>query len=147
MISDLLERWSPDSLRLYLARHHYRQAWSHDPAGLEQAEQLASRLVAAVTATGGDADALDPTAAAEQFAAALDNDLDTPAALTVVAALTEDIQTAVQAGRHVTAAQARLRQMTRVFGLRLEANALEPRVTAGWSRHLLDFAEGASDDL
>ncbi len=144
MVSDLLQRWSPDTLRLYLGSHHYREVWGHAPKGLQRAEALANTLLAAVTVRGG---AAEPLAAAEAFArftAAMDDDLRTPAALAAMAGFANEILAAAQAGRAVAEAQASLREMCRVFGLRLDANAPEPRVTAGWSKHLLDYADGAS---
>jgi cysteinyl-tRNA synthetase len=143
MVVDLLEQWPPDALRLYLGRHHYRSVWSHDAAELEQAGQLAASLTAAATAESGNREPLAHSNADAAFAAAMEADLDTAAALAVMGSFAGEILAAAEAGRHVTAAQASLREMTRIFGLRLEANAVEPHVTAGWSSHLLEFAEGA----
>src|SRR5690606_17845925 len=53
MIQDLRKSWSADALRLYLANHHYREAWSHNPDELEQAKRLAHGLAAAARAEGG----------------------------------------------------------------------------------------------
>jgi len=39
----------------------------------------------------------------------------------------------------VTGAQTILRQLGRVFGLRLDAGAPEPRVLDGWANHLQRF--------
>jgi hypothetical protein len=39
----------------------------------------------------------------------------------------------------VREAQQQLRAMGRVFGLRLDASAPEPRVRAGWQQYLPDF--------
>ncbi len=143
MISDLLEHWSPDSLRLYLAGHHYRQVWRHNPDELAPAENLATVLTAAVSACGGEGEVLAHAAADADFAAVLDNDLNTPAALLIMESFAGEILSAAQAGRAVQAAQGSLREMSRVFGLRLDANAVEPRVTAGWSQYLLDYANDA----
>jgi cysteinyl-tRNA synthetase len=143
MVANLLQRWTPDTLRLYLARHHYREVWAHDPGELEQSETLAGRLLAAVTARSGNGQTLAPAEAEAAFDAALDDDLNTPAALSVMESLAGDIEARAQAGGNVAAAQGSLRGLCRVFGLRLEANAVEPRVTAGWSQHLLEFADGA----
>jgi L-cysteine:1D-myo-inositol 2-amino-2-deoxy-alpha-D-glucopyranoside ligase len=143
MVADLLQHWPPDAVRVYLARHHYREVWAHNPDELAQCAHLANRLRAAVTAQGGDGQPLSPARAEAGFDAALDDDLNTPAALSIMDALAAEIEAAARAGGSVAAAQGSLRGLCRVFGLRLEANAVEPRVTAGWSQHLLEFADGA----
>ncbi len=139
MMRDLLKTWWPDALRLYMGRHHYRQEWSHDEEELKQAGQLAEKLLAAVTAGGGQDRLLDPTPALTAFNKALANDLDTPAALTHLEQLADDILTATETGQNVQTAQKALRQMSTVFGLRLEATDPETRVTDGWNEHLKRF--------
>lgn len=140
MVRDLLEDWSPDALRLYLASHHYREAWSYDLDELEQADQLAQKLREAATFTGGLGELLlmDPSSARAAFTEAMDNDLDTPLALTVLEQLAEQILDAAHGGRGVRAAQGALREMGQVLGLRL-GEGPESRVAAGWNRHLKDF--------
>ena len=143
MVNDLLQQWSPDALRLYLGRHHYREVWGHDLAELEDSEQRAQALLRAVAAPSGEGEPLQHAEAGTAFTEAMDHDLDTPRALEVMEGLAAEIETAADAGRHLAGAQGALREMCRVFGLRLDANAVEPRVTAGWSTHLLEYAEGA----
>jgi L-cysteine:1D-myo-inositol 2-amino-2-deoxy-alpha-D-glucopyranoside ligase len=140
MIRDLLQTWSPDGIRLYLSSHHYREAWSHSDEELAQSEQLASLILEALAATGGtgpETDAADPMA---RFTAAMDHDLDTPAALTVVRALADQIVDDAGKGRNVRASVDALRRMGTVLGLRLDRPGPEERVTSGWSRHLSQFA-------
>jgi len=139
MARDLLQTWSPDALRLYLGSHHYRQVWSHDEQELAQAGQLADKLLSAVTAAGGQDKILDPTPALTTFNKALANDLDTPTAITMLGQLASDILAAQNAGRDVKTAQQALRQMSRVFGLRLDAADPETRVIDGWNEHLRRF--------
>jgi cysteinyl-tRNA synthetase len=139
MARDLLQTWSPDALRLYLGRHHYRQVWSHDEAELAQAGQLAEKLLSAVTAIGGQDKRLDPTPALTAFNKALANDLDTPTAITVLEQLADDILAAQTSDQDVKTAQQALRQIGRVFGLRLDDPDPEARVTDGWNEHLQRF--------
>jgi L-cysteine:1D-myo-inositol 2-amino-2-deoxy-alpha-D-glucopyranoside ligase len=140
MVSDLLYTWSPDALRLYLGRHHYREAWSHDPRELEQAERLAHKLRAAVAAPGGAGVPLDPGSARVGFTEAMDEDLDTPRALAVLEQLAEEVLEAAAADRNVQAAQKALRSMGRVFGLRLDTRGPEKRVVSRWNQHLKRFS-------
>lgn len=140
MVRDLLKSWSPDTLRLYMAMHHYRLAWSHNEAELAQAAQIAGTLNQAVTAAAGQsAPPLDPGPAQAAFTGALNHDLDTPGAISTMNRLAKEIVAAARAGRQVHAAQDALRAMARVFGLRLDAAQPETRVIDGWNIHLKRF--------
>src|SRR5947209_2086705 len=74
-VRQALERVPPAGLRLYLASHHYRADWSFSWAGLEGFGRLAADLSG--LSPGGRPDA----GLQREFRAALDDDLDTPAAL------------------------------------------------------------------
>jgi L-cysteine:1D-myo-inositol 2-amino-2-deoxy-alpha-D-glucopyranoside ligase len=93
-VGDCLQRCAPGSVRLALADHHYRTAWSFEWDELRAAEsrRLAYREVMAAGAR------LDPAVAAEAeraFFACLDDDLDTPGALRVL----DDVATAARTAR------------------------------------------------
>ena len=139
MIQDLRKSWPADALRLYLANHHYREAWSHNPDELEQAERLAYGLAAAVQTEGGAKPPYDPTWARAAFGAALDDDLDTPSALPVLGQLAREITDAAGAGQDVRLAQGSLIAMAGVLGLRLGLAGQDDLLT-GWNRHLERFA-------
>ena len=139
MVRDLLKQWSADTLRLYLARHHYRRSWSHDAGDLAQADRLAQHVRAAATVSGGGGEALDGTGAEASFTAAMNDDLDTQSALVRLEGLADEIVAAARADRDVRAAQALLRRLARVFGLRLDEPGVEPRVVDGWNAHLERF--------
>jgi cysteinyl-tRNA synthetase len=134
MVSDLLQHWSPDAIRLYLGRHHYRQAWAHDAGELASAERLAQKLRAAASARGGGPE-IDAASFQRRLAAALDDDLNTPAALEILEQLAE----AILAGGRAEGAPDALRRMSAIFGLRLAAGGVEARVTDGWAAHLRQF--------
>jgi L-cysteine:1D-myo-inositol 2-amino-2-deoxy-alpha-D-glucopyranoside ligase len=140
MVSDLLKENSADAIRYYLANHHYRQAWEHDAAGLQAGTWAVDLLTKAVTlqeSTQGQA--LDATPAVDAFVQAMNDDLDTVNALNVMRQFAIEIQDAARAGRPVDRAQAELRKMATVFGLRLDDAAPEARVIAGWDQHLARF--------
>jgi L-cysteine:1D-myo-inositol 2-amino-2-deoxy-alpha-D-glucopyranoside ligase len=139
MVRDLLETWPPDALRVYLASHHYREVWSYDEEELARAARLAERLRDAAAAEGDRGAALDPGASRDRFVRAMDDDLRTPEALATLDALAGEIVEGARAGKDVHAAQEELRSMGRVFGLRLDTEAPEARVTEGWERHLQSF--------
>ena len=139
MIEDLLNHWTADTLRLYLANHHYREAWSHNQRELEQARQLSQKLEAAVRVSGGDLQPLDAQSTRAAFISAMDDDLDTPRALNHLERLAEAIVRAGTSGHSVTAAQQALQTMGSVLGLRLGASEPERRVVDPWGRYRKDF--------
>jgi L-cysteine:1D-myo-inositol 2-amino-2-deoxy-alpha-D-glucopyranoside ligase len=140
MVSDLLRRWSADTLRLYLGKHHYRRPWSHNVDELAEADRLASTLQTAATVRGGGGEVLDASGAEAAFTAAMNDDLNTSAALTRLAGLADRIQAAARAGQQLGPAQSVLRRLGQVFGLRLDAAEVEARVIEGWTTHLRRFA-------
>ena len=139
MIRDLLKDWSPDALRLYLGRHHYRGRWSHDTDQLAHGAQLAEMLRTAVTVSGGNGKPLDVADAEADFTAAMDDDLNTPLALRRLESLAGDVIAAARAGRRVETGQTLVRRLAQVFGLRLDRAGVEERVMRGWDAHLLRF--------
>jgi L-cysteine:1D-myo-inositol 2-amino-2-deoxy-alpha-D-glucopyranoside ligase len=139
MVRDLLKDWSPDALRLYLGRHHYRHGWSHDTGKLAQGAQLAEMLRTAATVSGGDGKPLDVAGAEADFVMAMDDDLNTPLALSRLESLAGDVIAAARAGRRVETGRALVRRLAQVFGLRLDRSGVEERVTLGWGAHLLRF--------
>jgi L-cysteine:1D-myo-inositol 2-amino-2-deoxy-alpha-D-glucopyranoside ligase len=138
MVQDLLRQHSPDVIRLFLAGHHYRHVWEYDPAELEQAEQRASDLRAAIVQHPQPhlPRPFDPSARLQAFMHALARDLDTPAALHILSSLATEISEAARVGHDVRAAQAALRRMSRIFGVRLGDEGAESGVVSGWN-HLL----------
>ena len=139
MVRDLLKDWSPDAVRLYLGRHHYRHRWSHDTDQLAHGAQLAEMLRTAVTVSGGKGKPLDVADAEAGFTAAMDDDLNTPLALGRLESLAGDVIAAAKAGRRVEAGQALVGRLGHVFGLRLGRSGVEERVMRGWETHLLRF--------
>jgi cysteinyl-tRNA synthetase len=79
---------------------------------------------------------LDPSSREQAFVHAMMHDLDTPAALTTLSSLAVETSEAAQAGHDVRTAQAALRRMSRIIGVRLDAEGAEPAVISGWNRLL-----------
>ena len=77
-VSELRKLWDPRAIRLGVICHHYRQPWDWDGGIMPAAADRLARWQAA-TATAGDGDA-----ALDDVRAALDDDLDTPAAVAAV---------------------------------------------------------------
>ena len=130
LVRDLLASYPGDAIRHYLISHHYRAEVDYNEADLEASQVATSRLRRAVqlaeeleplAPARADPAALHPAVAAhrERFLAAMDDDLDTPAALPEVHALAaraieaEDRRLRVDAGWMVRELGAR------ILGLRL----------------------------
>ncbi len=139
MVDKLLQKYSADAVRLYLAIHHYRSTWEFTYAELDESVNKCSQLALAAKVVGGARTPLDPTAARQRFEEALANDLDTPAACEILCLFGEEILAACEERRDISEAQKWLRQAAGILGLRLEAKQPEARVSEGWERHLLRF--------
>ena len=121
MAPKLLERYSPDAIRLCLLTHRYREAWDYEDSAIEVAEALAKLLkdtVNCADAHTGPAGALDTQAIRARFESAMDDDLDTPQALGVLRDLAEQLRAACARGENTAAGQALLRELgSEVLGL------------------------------
>ena len=117
LVRDLLGRYDPDSIRVLLLRHHYRESWEYTPEQLGDAaawtERLRESASRSKTVTAGRPAAV---------LAALDDDLDTPRALRL-------LEEAIQEGAGDWRAAAD------VLGLQLGADRMpapETKKALGW---------------
>ena len=123
-VSDLLQSYSSDAIRLYLLGTHYRQSPDYDEAELQHAANLATRLTrAAGSVPAGKQDGIKSGSAGgpftERFFALMDDDLNTPAVLALLAELAGTIEQAHAEGRDAEALQRDLREFGGVLGLHL----------------------------
>lgn len=139
MCRDLLRSISPDTLRVYLGKHHYRQAWSFDDDELNEASELADLLRLAGNELSGNGLPFDPQTWETAFRVMMDDDLNTPGALQTLSEMASDMLAAGRAGQNLRPAQKALRAMAGVFGLRLGAVEPDERVIVGWETHLRKF--------
>ena len=141
MVRDLMQTgWSADAIRVYMAAHHYRQAWSYEESDLRSSSDLAHKFREAVTISSGTGARFDAGPAQAAFQDAMEDDLNTPAALRVLEQMAEAIISAAGQGRNVSEAQKLLRARCGIFGLRLDHDGPEGRVTVGWQEHRKRFA-------
>jgi L-cysteine:1D-myo-inositol 2-amino-2-deoxy-alpha-D-glucopyranoside ligase len=151
MINDLLKTWFPDAIRIYLGMHHYREPWGHSEEELAEAGRLAEKLRQAAMAASENATPLEAASdadgrlveyiseAEQRYREAMEDDLDTPEALAALSEMASEILSAAHSGHKVGPAQRTLRTLAGVFGLRLDSDQPELRVTNGWQRHLGEF--------
>ena len=116
LVRDVLREHSADALRLYLHSNHYREPWDYRDDGPADHEALASLLREAARLVSPDGARWDGEDFAARFRAALDDDLNTPAALVVLRELAGAIVDHAGRGDDVRAAQATLRQLATILG-------------------------------
>jgi L-cysteine:1D-myo-inositol 2-amino-2-deoxy-alpha-D-glucopyranoside ligase len=116
-VRDLIKTYSADAIRLSLLRHHYREPWEFFDDDMPVCQEIAASLRQAAHAEGSAGESLDPTAFRQAFLAALDNDLDTGAAVDAL----RDLATAITqaSGEDTSAATKTLRDLGDVLGISL----------------------------
>jgi cysteinyl-tRNA synthetase len=115
---DLLRRYPADAVRLALYSRHYREPWEYEDATIERGAQQAAVLRAAATAAGGNGPVF-AAAGLDRAWAALDDDLNLPAAVDTVLMIADEIAGAAAERRAVTDAQRDFRRICDVLGLTL----------------------------
>jgi cysteinyl-tRNA synthetase len=134
LVSEMAKRWRPVELRYYLGSAHYRSAIEYSPEALDEAAAGYRRIenfqVRAAELVG---DAVASTVP-DGFAAAMDDDLAVPEALSVLHHRVREGNAALAAGDKTAAqaAYAEVRGMTDVLGLD------EPAVSGGDAGRLTD---------
>jgi cysteinyl-tRNA synthetase len=132
LVRNLLGAYAPNTVRVLLLSHHYREAWEYQEEEALLAAKIATKLYAAAAprvigkkerAAGVRDDEQAGAEVAEKarqhFMRAMEDDLDTPLALNTLAALADHILEARQQKREEPAAVRGLRELAGVLGLRL----------------------------
>jgi cysteinyl-tRNA synthetase len=116
-----LDRYGPDGLRLFVLTSHYRAPLNYSEEALEAGRRGAERLRIAASLPGGDGPPADiaPEDYRRRFVEAMDDDLNTAAALATLFDLAHEINRARDLGRDTGQAQAALRELAAVLGLTL----------------------------
>jgi cysteinyl-tRNA synthetase len=121
-VDQVLERHTPDGLRLAILNRPYRDEYEPTEAEFDVADQVAARMrqAAQAMAQGGSATTvLTGQEHRDRFLAALADDFDTPTAIAVVAELADALLAAVDDGVDVRDARLTLVEMADVLGLTL----------------------------
>jgi cysteinyl-tRNA synthetase len=120
-IRDALERYGADGLRIFVLTAHYRAPLSYSEESLESGKRAAERLRTAATLPDPDGPPSDikPDEFRQRFVDAMDDDLNTAAALASLFDLAREINRARDEGRSVREGQAMLRMLAGILGLTL----------------------------
>ncbi len=115
-VRDALKQYDPDAIRLYLLDHHYRASWEYEDDGPASFLPLVRQATGVFALSGDNSASLDAAPFVAAFDHALENDLDTPAAIVAFRSL---VTALTDAGLATDAARAALRGMAETLGLRL----------------------------
>jgi cysteinyl-tRNA synthetase len=126
-IHQVLEKHSADAVRVFFLTSHYRSPITYTGEAMEAAENGAERLrvVASLSPTGKPPGQTDVAAIRARFIEAMDDDFNTPQALSAVFDLAREINRERDAGRDITAAKGLFSELTGILGLPLKARGQE----------------------
>ena len=116
-VVEALERYHPDSIRLYFLSSHYRSPLAYSDEGAAAVERSLNRVHHALTPGDGSGDQVDAAPYATRFFAAMDDDLNTPQSVAALFDLARDINRGRDAGNRLDEAQATLRRLGGLLGL------------------------------
>ena len=122
-VKEALERYSPDTIRIFILSSHYRSPLTYSEEGLEASERGADRLRQAAYSeaegkkAGGGVD-IEPYQ--QRFIKAMDDDFNTPQAIATLFDLARDINRASDEGFSVIPGQQLLVELAGVLGLTLK---------------------------
>ncbi len=116
-VVEALERYSPDAIRLYFLSSHYRSPLAYSDEGAAAVERSLDRVRHALTPGNGSGPQVDALPHRARFAAAMDDDLNTPQAIAALFDLARDINRGRDDGQRIDDGQAALRELGAVLGL------------------------------
>ena len=121
-VKEVLQRFSPDAVRLFILSSHYRSPLSFSEEGLEAAEKGVERLRLAAHVDGGtdSAEAIDVAAFRQGFVAAMDDDFNTAQAIASLFDLAREINRAASERVDIKQAQQTLLELCNLLGLTLK---------------------------
>jgi len=91
LVSDLLDRHSPNAIRIMLLSNHYRKEWEYEENMLKDAARTDDMFLQAVKAESNGGEKLDLKIYREKFFGSMNNDIDTPQAIASVRSLSQII--------------------------------------------------------
>ena len=121
-IGEALEEFSPDALRMFFLSSHYRTPLVFSNESVKGQQRAIERLKSALESPSGDGIALDVETYQNRFKSAMDEDFNTPIAISVIFDLARDINRESTNGLNVEAAQELLGDLAEVLGLTLKSD-------------------------
>jgi cysteinyl-tRNA synthetase len=118
-----LDTYGADAIRVFVLGGSYRKPLTYSEEALNGARSAAERLRNALVPAEGSGEELSAPGYRDRFIAAMEDDLNTSQALSILFELAREINRGRDAGRPVAAAQAELRELAGVLGLQLEEPA------------------------
>ncbi len=117
-VTEVTKRFPPRAVRLYLAAPHYRSAVELSDTSLEEATASLARIDSLLE-RAAEVASVEPAPVPAQFAAALDDDLGTPAAMAIIYQHVREGNVALEQGdvERVASILGAVRGMLGVFGL------------------------------
>ena len=115
LVSEVTSAYPPRAVRFYLAQPHYRSAIEFSDTSLTEAAAALQRIDSFVSRAAEVTDRPEPSVPAE-FAAAMDDDLSTPAAVAVIYASVREGNLALEAGDQAGVSR-RLGEVTGMLGV------------------------------
>jgi cysteinyl-tRNA synthetase len=135
-----IDTYGGDAIRVFVLSSGYRSPLTYSQEAMAAGKTGAERLRTAAEAPDDDGGTpVDAAPFRERFLAAMDDDLNTSQAIGVLFDLSREINRARDAGRSVREAQAMLRELAGVLGLRLEATAKDAMGAAGFIELLISL--------
>jgi cysteinyl-tRNA synthetase len=125
-VKEVLQRFSPDAVRLFVLSSHYRSPLTFSEEGLEAAEKGIERLRQAAKAevTGANTGQIDIESWRQKFVEAMDDDFNSAQAIAVLFDLAREINRAHSEGFSLAPAQQMAVELAGVLGLTLEEKAV-----------------------
>jgi len=126
-VSEVLERYNSDALRLFILSSHYRSPVSFTQEGLEAAEKGVERLCQAARGEGdgGKAGEIDTASWRQRFIEAMDDDFNTAQAVAVLFDLAREINRAHDDDFNTEKLRQMLLELAGVLGLTLEEKGID----------------------
>jgi cysteinyl-tRNA synthetase len=121
-IRQVLDKYNADAVRLFILSSHYRSPLTYSEETLTAADRGLERLqqVAAIPEGGEEEAAIDITGYHSRFIEAMDDDFNTPQAISAVYDLARDINRERDAGHDITGAKKLFIELTGILGLTLK---------------------------
>ncbi|BAN03800.1 cysteine--tRNA ligase [Ilumatobacter coccineus] len=144
---DLIEHYDPRAYRLVLLQSHYRSPVTLGQSVIDSAVKALSGLDAFVARAAGVASAEPDAATIDAFRAAMDDDLDTPKAMSIVFDTVRAANSAIDSGDDAVAAPlvAAVLEITGALGLELSAGGDDVPAEISAKAAALDEARANKD--